>query len=159
LRILFILFVLLPIAEIFVLFQVGGLIGPMYTIGLILLTAFVGAGLLRNQGYSAVARAQAKMQKGAIPATEMVEGIFLAVGGALLLTPGFLTDAIGFCCLIPGLRQVLIARGLKAFGRPQVTTFHHQQFDGSDGNPAQAQRRPGEQGRGRVFEGEFDQEN
>lgn len=122
-RILLILFVLLPIAEIVVLIKVGGVIGSFSTIGLILFTAFLGAALLRQQGYSAIARAQSKMNQGTIPAQEMVEGIFLAVGGALLLTPGFITDAIGFCCLIPGLRRHLIGWGAKQFSNVKMTTM------------------------------------
>ena len=110
---LLLLFVVLPIVEMWLLIEVGSRIGALVTIGLVFLTAFVGVLLLRQQGLSTLARASQRMETGEIPAEEMVAGIFLAVGGALLLTPGFLTDAIGFACLLPGVRQLLIGRLLK----------------------------------------------
>ncbi|MFD1215012.1 FxsA family protein [Microbulbifer celer] len=109
-RPLLILFIALPILEMWVLISVGQEIGALPTIGLVLLTAVVGLALLRRQSLSTVTRAQQKMQAGEMPAREMAEGIFLAVGGALLLTPGFITDAIGFVCLIPGLRQLVLGK-------------------------------------------------
>lgn len=110
-RFLLILFILVPITEIFVLIKVGQVAGALPTVGMILLTAVIGLALLRQQGYSAIARAKQKMEQGTMPATEMVEGLFLAVGGLLLLTPGFVTDFIGFCCLIPGVRRLIIGWG------------------------------------------------
>ncbi|WP_445357620.1 FxsA family protein [Microbulbifer sp. ANSA002] len=109
-RPLLLLFIVLPVLEMWVLITVGREIGALPTIGLVFLTAIVGVTLLRRQGISTLMRAQEKMRTGDIPAQEMVEGIFLAVGGALLLTPGFITDALGFACLIPGLRQLLLGR-------------------------------------------------
>ena len=109
-RPLLILFIVMPILEMWVLISVGQEIGALPTIGLVLLTAVVGLALLRKQGVSTIMRAQQKMQAGEMPAREMAEGIFLAVGGALLLTPGFITDALGFACLIPGVRQLIIGR-------------------------------------------------
>ncbi|MCW8125246.1 FxsA family protein [Microbulbifer halophilus] len=112
-RPLLLLFIVIPILEMWILIAVGSEIGALPTIGLVLLTAVVGLALLRRQGLSTVMRAQQKMQTGELPAREMAEGIFLAVGGALLLTPGFFTDALGFACLIPGLRQLLLGRILR----------------------------------------------
>lgn len=110
---LLLLFIVVPILEMWLLITVGREIGALPTIGLVLLTAVVGLALLRRQGLSTVLRAQQKMQVGELPAREMAEGIFLAVGGALLLTPGFFTDALGFACLIPGLRQLVLGRLLR----------------------------------------------
>lgn len=107
------LFVIMPVLEMWVLIEVGSKIGALTTIGLVLFTAMLGLALLRQQGVSTIMRANQRMQAGQLPAQEMVEGIFLAVGGALLLTPGFITDAIGFACLIPGLRHLIIGRLLK----------------------------------------------
>ena len=107
------LFVIMPVLEMWLLIEVGSRIGALVTIGLVLMTAMIGLALLRQQGVSTLMRANQRMQSGQLPAQEMVEGIFLALGGALLLTPGFVTDAIGFACLIPGLRQVIIGRLLK----------------------------------------------
>ncbi|WP_237054680.1 FxsA family protein [Microbulbifer sediminum] len=109
-RPLLLLFIVVPIIEMWLLITVGREIGALPTIGLVLLTAVVGLAMLRRQGLSTVMRAQQKMQAGELPAREMAEGIFLAVGGALLLTPGFFTDALGFACLVPGLRQLLLGR-------------------------------------------------
>ena len=109
-RPLLLLFIVMPILEMWVLIRVGQEIGALPTIGLVFLTAIVGLALLRRQGISTIMRAQQKMQVGEMPAREMAEGIFLAVGGALLLTPGFITDAIGFACLIPGLRQLILGK-------------------------------------------------
>lgn len=84
------------------------MIGAGWTILLIVLTAIVGVNLLRHQGISTLMRANQAMSQGQIPAMEMMEGIFLAVGGALLITPGFFTDAIGFICLLPFTRRAII---------------------------------------------------
>lgn len=131
LRLLFSLFILVPVIEMIVLIRVGSVIGAFSTIGLVLLTAMIGITLLRHQGLSTLMRAQAKMQEGTLPAKEMIEGIFLAVGGALLLTPGFITDGIGLCCLLPGIRHVLIAFGLRRFqGANNGMGSHHRHQGG-----------------------------
>lgn len=112
-RILFLLFMTVPIVEMLILIEVGQLIGALPTVGLVLLTAVIGVHLLRQQGVATLLRANQRMQSGDLPAQEMLEGIFLAVGGALLLTPGFFTDTVGFICLLPFTRQALIRRALK----------------------------------------------
>ena len=109
-RILLLLFIVMPVVEMWLLITVGGQIGAMATIGLVLLTAVVGAKLLREQGFETLWRGQSKLAEGQLPAQEIVEGIILAVSGALLLTPGFLTDAIGFAGLIPPIRVVVVGR-------------------------------------------------
>ncbi|ACR14604.1 FxsA family protein [Teredinibacter turnerae] len=121
-RIFTLLFIAVPILEMWLLIKVGSLIGALPTIGLVFLTAMLGLALLRQQGIQTLFRAQQRMQHGELPASEMVEGIFLAVGGALLLTPGFFTDAVGFCCLLPGVRQVILGWALKnaVFGKVNV---------------------------------------
>jgi UPF0716 protein FxsA len=104
-RILFLLFLVVPIVEMLVLIEVGSFIGAFYTVLLVLLTAIIGVSLLRKQGLSTFIRANEKMQAGQMPVAEMGEGLMLAIAGALLLTPGFVTDAIGFVLLTPGLRS------------------------------------------------------
>ncbi len=103
-----VLFLVIPIIEVYLLIEVGGIIGAGWTILLIVLTAVIGVNLLRQQGVSTLMRANQAMSQGQIPAMEMMEGIFLAVGGALLITPGFFTDAIGFICLLPFTRRSII---------------------------------------------------
>jgi UPF0716 protein FxsA len=100
------LFILIPLIEIFLFIKVGASIGAFNTILLILATAIIGVALLRHQGLSTLQKVQAQMQQGEFPAIGMIEGFMLFVAGALLLTPGFFTDAIGFILLIPPLRKV-----------------------------------------------------
>lgn len=94
-----------PFVEIYLLLQVGGIIGAIPTIFLVVLTAVLGAWLLKQQGLATLQRFQNSLAQGTLPAYEMVEGPILLAGGALLLTPGFLTDIMGFACLIPQLRR------------------------------------------------------
>ena len=102
------LFMLIPFFEMWILIEVGGWIGALPTIGLVVLTATIGLSLLKQQGLSTLMRARRKMDEGAIPASELVSGVMIAVGGALLLTPGFVTDALGFALLIPQTRKWLL---------------------------------------------------
>jgi UPF0716 protein FxsA len=103
-----VLFLAVPIVEIYLLIQVGQVIGAGWTILLVVLTAVIGVWLLRIQGLSTLTRAQQKLQANEIPAREILEGMALVVAGALLLTPGFFTDAIGFLLLFPPTRIALV---------------------------------------------------
>ena len=107
-KILFGLFFILPLAEIYFLIRVGALVGSGTTILLVVLTALLGACLVRLQGLSTVERVRSRMAAGQLPALELIEGLLLFIAGALLLTPGFFTDACGFMLLIPPLRRRLI---------------------------------------------------
>jgi UPF0716 protein FxsA len=97
-----------------ILIEVGSIIGALPTVGLVVLTAICGVWLLRMEGISTLTRVQEKLQRGEIPETELLEGIMLVFGGALLLTPGFATDFVGFVCLIPGLRRPLAAKIIRS---------------------------------------------
>lgn len=110
LRFLFLLFLLIPLIEIYFLIQVGSVIGAGWTIFLVVATAVLGAALLRIQGFNTLQRAQNSMAQGEIPAIAMLEGVALLFSGAMLLTPGFFTDAFGFALLVPTVRQSLIKR-------------------------------------------------
>lgn len=101
-------FIAIPIIEIYLLLQVGGLIGALPTIALVIFTAVVGVNLLRAQGFQTMAKFQQEVSGGQLPAVTMMEGAALLFGGALLLTPGFMTDTIGFLCLIPFTRRTII---------------------------------------------------
>ena len=107
-RFALLLFILMPILEMWLLITIGSYIGALSTILLVMLTALIGIGLLREQGVSTLWRGREKLQQGKIPAQEMMEGIVLAVSGALLLTPGFVTDTIGFLGLLPFSRIYLV---------------------------------------------------
>ena len=105
---IFLAFVVTPIIELWLILKVGAAIGVGSTIFLILLTATAGTLLLRQQGFSTLFRARQKMASGEIPAKEMIEGLMLAFAGALMLTPGFVTDTIGFLLLLPPVRKLII---------------------------------------------------
>lgn len=107
---LFILLLLaVPLLEIYLLIQVGGVIGAFPTVLLVVGTAVLGAVLLRVQGLSALTRYRQAMERGELPGQIMLEGLVLLMGGLLLLIPGFFTDALGFICLIPLARQAMVA--------------------------------------------------
>lgn len=107
---LFVLFIAMPILEIFVLIKVGSSLGAWTTIAIVILTAVVGSYMLRAQSLATIKAVQEKLNSGQVPATQMFEGVALLIGGLFLLTPGFITDAIGFFCLFPPTRQWLLRR-------------------------------------------------
>jgi UPF0716 protein FxsA len=109
---LVVLFILLPIAEIYVIIKVGEAIGILPTLALLILDGFVGAALARSQGRTAWERFNRALAEGRVPASETFDGAMIILGGALLLTPGFITDVVGFVLLIPPTRALV--RGLIA---------------------------------------------
>ena len=115
--IIFLLLFGIPIAEIALFIQVGDLIGLWPTLGTIVLTALAGTALVRAQGIGILTRIQAETQAGRLPVGELISGACLVVAGLLLLTPGFLTDAIGFLLLIPVTRSMLGAFAVQAMMR------------------------------------------
>lgn len=106
-QIIFLIVLVIPFVEIYLLLQVGGVIGAFPTIFLVVFTAVLGSWLLKQQGFATLQRFQASLGQGTLPAMELLEGVLILLGGALLLTPGFITDTIGFVCLIPQLRGQL----------------------------------------------------
>lgn len=98
---------LIPILEIGVFIAVGGQIGVFFTLGMILLTAVIGSILLRWQGFQVLNKLQAESAAGRVPGKELVHGAMILVAGILLLTPGFVTDTIGFLLFVPGIRNVI----------------------------------------------------
>ena len=101
---LVLIFIVLPIAEIYVIIQVGEAIGVLPTIALLVLDAFLGAALWRSQGRAAWRRFNQALAEGRIPTREVFDGAMVILGGAFLLTPGFITDVIGALLLIPPTR-------------------------------------------------------
>jgi len=154
------LFIAIPLVELYVIIAVGEEIGAFWTVILVLLTAVIGVNLLRIQGMSTLMRAQQNMAQGAVPAMEMMEGIVLAVGGVLLITPGFITDSIGFLCLIPASRQAVI-RYIMA--RSTVQTGFNAGMGGFQSNPQQKPGSESPDGKppkvGRTIEGEYRRED
>jgi UPF0716 protein FxsA len=101
---LFFLFTAMTLIEVYVLMSIGSLLGAELTIGIIILTAFAGSYLVRSQGVQTVQKLQARLAAGEAPGQEIVEGIMLLVCGVLLVTPGFVTDALGLLVLTPHIR-------------------------------------------------------
>src|SRR3954466_14998259 len=108
--VLILLFIVLPIAELYVIIQVGGAIGVLPTLGLLILDSILGAWLWRSQGRVAWERFNRALAEGRVPARETFDGAMIILGGALLLPPGFITDVVGFCLRTPPTRALL--RGL-----------------------------------------------
>ena len=102
---LVILFIAVPVLELFIFLTLGARIGLPMTLAIVVLTGFLGAWLTKKQGLKVLSRYQATIQAGQIPHQEIVEGLLILIAGAVLLTPGFLTDAIGFSLLVPPVRE------------------------------------------------------
>ena len=137
--ILAILFITMPILEIYVLFQVFESIGGMETIALVVLTGFLGAGLARWQGMQTVVAIQADLHEGRVPAPRMMDGMMIIIAGVLLITPGLVTDTVGFLLLVPVIRGEI--RMWLNIGRQGVTKFQWRPPRGAD-PPGAAQRCP-----------------
>lgn len=106
---LLLLFILVPVSELAIFIALGDKIGLAPTLGIIVLTAILGAYLTKSQGIKALNKYQQALAQGKLPHDEVMDGLMILIAGAVLLTPGFLTDAIGFSLLIPPLRRVIKA--------------------------------------------------
>lgn len=105
---LFLLFVSVPIIEIALFIQVGGWLGLFPTLGIVILTAFLGTVLVRSQGLAQLARVQNSFRTLNDPTEPLAHGAMVLASGLLLLTPGFFTDAVGFALLVPAVRSLLL---------------------------------------------------
>lgn len=124
---LLVLFIVVPALELGILIEVGRWIGTLPTLGLIAVTGIVGAYLARRQGLGVLAQIRSDMAAGKIPAGALADGVMILIAGAVLMTPGILTDALGFSLLVPPVRQAFkraflrrLERSVRA-GRSQVT--------------------------------------
>jgi UPF0716 protein FxsA len=117
---LIVLFIVIPIAELYVILKVGDLIGILPTIALLVADSLLGAWLLKSQGRTVWRRFQETMQAGRVPHREVFDGVLVIFGAAFLITPGFLTDIVGVLLLLPPTRALvrrwLIRRGGRMFG-------------------------------------------
>jgi UPF0716 protein FxsA len=135
LPLLVVIFVAVPIIELFVILQVGEAIGVLPTIALLVVDSVLGSVLMRSQGRAAWARFNAALAERRVPAREVIDGVLIVFGGALLLTPGFVTDLLGLSLLLPPTRALL--RGVivrRVLPRMLVTTV---------GGAPGGRRRPG----------------
>lgn len=101
---LVLVFILVPILELYVIIQVGHVLGVANTLGLLVLISFTGAWLMKREGLNTWRRAQRQIDAGTVPGRELVDGALILLAGALLLAPGFVTDAIGLLLLLPPVR-------------------------------------------------------
>ena len=115
--VLLFVFIAVPIAEITVFIQAGEQFGLWPTLAIVILTAFGGTALLRYQGLRTLSRVQKSLHRGDVPVGEVLTGLCLLVAGALLLTPGFLTDAVGFALFVPGIQSFLAGGILRALSK------------------------------------------
>jgi UPF0716 protein FxsA len=120
---LFLIFAVVPVLELSVLIYVGSYIGTLNTIAIILLTATVGAYMVRMEGLGVLYRIQRDLSEGAFPAEELVNGALILVAGALLLTPGFFTDIAGFVMVFPATREI-IKPPLKRYFTKRISDVH-----------------------------------
>lgn len=111
---LFLLFVVVPAIELMLLIEIGGIIGTLPTFGIIVATGLAGSALARSQGLSVWRRFQTRLSEGRMPGDELIDGLIILVSGALLLTPGVLTDVVGLAGLVPFTRR-LIRKPLSAY--------------------------------------------
>ncbi|UPQ87794.1 FxsA family protein [Vibrio sinaloensis] len=155
--ILLLLFIFVPIIEIGLFIQVGGYLGIWPTIALVLITAFVGASLVRSQGLQTLMSVQTRLQQGELPAQQILEGVMLAVAGVLLLTPGFMTDALGMLVLLPAPRAVMAKYLMSKMVVKSVGGGFHGSFNGQPFEQGPFEQDPFKRhdSSGNTFEGEY----
>jgi UPF0716 protein FxsA len=145
-RVFLLLFLLFPVIELALLIKVGSAIGVLPTLLLVIGTAILGSVLLRIAGVATAWRAREKLARGELPEQEVIEGLFIAIGGGLLLLPGFISDIFGVLCLIPFTRRVLVN---KVRQRAQEQAMRQRAF-ADDLAARSGQTRPN------VLEGEYE---
>ncbi|EJL6930110.1 TPA: membrane protein FxsA [Vibrio cholerae] len=150
--ILLFLFIAVPVIEIALFIQVGGVLGVWPTIALVLLTAIVGASLVRSQGLQTLLTVQQRLAQGQLPAQQILEGVMLAVAGVLLLTPGFFTDILGMLVLLPAPRAYFAKQ---LMSRVMVGNIHASGAGFEQPNPFHDRANPN----GTTYEGEFERKD
>jgi UPF0716 protein FxsA len=101
------LFVLVPLVELYLLIKVGTLIGVWPTVGIVVITGIAGGVMARRQGFTVLNSIRESLNRGVLPAGQVVDGLFILAGGLMLLTPGLMTDMLGFLALLPSTRAIL----------------------------------------------------
>ncbi len=165
-RLLFVLFIIIPIIEISVLMQVGAVLGVWPTIAIVIFTAWLGAKYVRQQGLSTLNSVQTKMAQGQMPSDEIVTGLMLLVAGVFLVTPGFVTDFFGLSLLIPNVRNAIVAsvktQMKNSGGHSQHFQFHgqhqqHNDFSSQQENPFNESIQSPH--KGQTLDGEFERKD
>ncbi|UVE18626.1 membrane protein FxsA [Pseudomonas sp. LS44] len=145
-RAFFLLFLLFPLIELAVLIKVGSAIGVLPTLLLLIGSAVLGSVLLRVAGVATAWRARERLARGEMPEQEVLEGLLIAVGGGLLLLPGFISDVVGLLCLLPPVRRLVVGKLRK---KVQEQALRQRAF-ADDLQARSGQARPN------VIEGEFE---
>jgi UPF0716 protein FxsA len=123
------LFIIVPVTEIYILIEVGKRIGSLATISIIIFTGILGAYLVKNQGFMILKKIQNDLNDGIMPGDSLIQGAIILAGGILLLTPGFVTDIAGFIFLIPVSRNVVKKYLLKWLkGKIKEGNFYYKEF-------------------------------
>ncbi|NOY39940.1 MAG: FxsA family protein [Nitrospirae bacterium] len=120
---LLVIFIVVPVVELSLLIKVGSIIGTLNTIIIVLLTAAIGAYMVKLEGLGVMYRIQKNLLEGIFPAEELIDGMMILIAGVLLLTPGFITDIIGFLMVFPGSRNVIKRLARRYFDR-RITSVH-----------------------------------
>ena len=163
-KVLFLIFIVVPIIEIAVLMQVGTVLGVWPTIAIVVITAWLGAKNVKQQGIATLQSVQGKIATGEMPSDEIIAGLLLLVAGVLLVTPGFVTDIFGLSLLVPHFRQLLIKSVQQHLmtskgNSSQHFSFHSQTFaqHSSSHNAAQDNLHDvGNARQGKTIDGEFE---
>jgi UPF0716 protein FxsA len=145
-------FIAVPLIEMLLLFEVADYIGGLWTIFLVVLTAVIGVQILKRQGLSTLLRANQRLNSGQLPGQEVIEGFFLAFAGALLLTPGFITDTLGFLCLTAPLRRRMARKLMESGLLISTKSGSSRSFYWSSGGFGQGRD-------DHTFEGEYSEES
>jgi UPF0716 protein FxsA len=167
------MFILIPILEISVIIQVGTFLGVMPTLAIMVVSALIGASLVRSQGIATLMSLRKKMDQGEMPSREIMEGLILLVAGVLLMTPGFVTDIVGMLILTAPVRRLVAETLLKRFILQMVNvqpmqgaTFytHSENYRYTTGtvrtdSPQQSSRDDALLRRGEVIDGEFERKD
>jgi len=149
---LFWMFVCIPIIEIYILVQVGAIIGGWSVVGLTILSAMLGSYLVRTQGMMTAQRVQQAITQGQVPTMDILEGVVILIAGVCLITPGFFTDILGLLSLTPILRRLF----LFFFIRRHISAFQRTHAHPPNAHQANAQNQPPQ---ARVIEGEYRRED
>ena len=167
-RILFLLFIVLPIIEIAILLEVGAWLGLWPTLAIIIVTAWVGAKKVREQGIATMQSAQLKMAQGEMPSDDIMAGVMLLISGVLLLTPGFVTDILGLSFLWPVTRNAIIKQAKKHVnvatmgagqGFSSQTFYYHSHSQSQDYTSQPSHETDRNIDKGQTIDGEFERKD
>lgn len=145
-----VLFIVIPFTELMILLEVGAALGVWPTLGIIILTAMIGYHLFRHQGLKTWRQVEAQLAQGEMPAQSVLEGVVILLAGALMITPGLITDTIGLFCLLPFTRKLVLTVIKKRFkSRMSVHSAHFNYHHQKDYTSAESRDD------GRTFDGEY----